>query len=141
MAHGIAVPGRGHLRRMRLVQAHVADLMIVAIKDGDLVRLLQQLRWAIRKNERHPCRPTLVARVRIAYAIEPEFTVPFHDLHRLRFQDRIGVVAGKLEDVAGAVQPARPVDQRGGPDDSGSNPGSGCIQSPEKSGMDSALSL
>src|SRR5262249_32666305 len=112
VAHGIAVPGRGHLRRMRLVQAHAADLMIVAIKDGDLVRLLDELRWAIGKNERHPCRPTLVARVRIADAIEAEFTVPFHDLHGLRLQDRIGVIAGKLEDVAGAVRAARPVDQR-----------------------------
>src|SRR3981189_669547 len=103
MAHGIAVPGRGHLRRMRLVQAHVADLMIVAIKDGDLVRLLQQLRWAVCENERHPSRTTLVARVRIAYALQPEFTVPFHDLRCLRPQDRIGVIAGKLEDVASAV--------------------------------------
>jgi hypothetical protein len=76
---------------MRLVQAHVADLMIIGIKDGDLVRLLQQLRWAIRENERHPCGPTLVARVRIAYPLQPEFTVPFYDLRRLGLQDRIGV--------------------------------------------------
>ena len=114
VAHGVAVPGRGHLCRMRLVHAHMADLMIVGIKDGDLVRLLHQLRWAIRKNERHAFGPTLVARVRIAYAVQPEFSVLFHDLRRLRLQDRIGVIAVKLEDVAGAVRAARPVDQRRG---------------------------
>ena len=47
MAHGIAVPGRGHLSRMRLIQAHVTDLMIVAIQYDDLIRRLQHLRWAI----------------------------------------------------------------------------------------------
>jgi phosphopantothenate synthetase len=54
---------------MQLVQAHAADLMIVAIKDGDLVRLLKQLGWAVCENERHPRRPTLDARVRITYAL------------------------------------------------------------------------
>jgi hypothetical protein len=44
----------------------------------------------------------------------PEFTVSFYDLRRLRLQGPIGVIAGKLEDVAGAVGAARPVDQRGG---------------------------
>src|SRR6266436_3380801 len=76
VTHGIAVPGRGNLRRMRLVQTHAANLLIVAIKDDDLVRLLQQLRWAIRKNERHPSRPALVARVRIAYAVKAKVGVP-----------------------------------------------------------------
>src|SRR5215469_4744880 len=99
---------------MRLVQAHAADLMIVAIKDGDLVRLLQQLRWAICENERHTSRPTLVARVRIAYALYPERSVPFHDLRCRWLQDRIGVIAGELEDVASAVRAARPVDERRG---------------------------
>ena len=49
----------------------------------------------------------MVARVRIADALQPEFTVPFHDLRRLGLQDRIGVIADKLEDVAGAVRPRR----------------------------------
>src|SRR5215471_11570240 len=113
-AHGIAVPGRFHLCGMRLVHAHVADLMIVSIKDDDLVRQLHQLRWAIRKNERHPYGPTLVARVRIAYALQPKLSVAFHDLRRLGLEDWVGVIAGKLEDIAGAVGAAGPVDQRRG---------------------------
>src|SRR5277367_4968468 len=112
---GATSPGRHNSRRMRFVQAHLTDLMIVAIKYGDLVRRLQQLRWALRKNERHPGGPTLVARVRIADALQPEFGVLLHDLRRLRLQDRIGVVAHQLEDVAGAVRPALPVDQRRAP--------------------------
>src|SRR3984957_8215391 len=86
--------------------------MIVAIKYGDLVRCLQQHRWALGKDERPTRGPTLIARVRVADALEPEFSVLFHDLHRLRLQDRIGMVSDKLEDVAGPVRPALPVDQR-----------------------------
>src|SRR5271168_2224068 len=63
MAHGIAIPGRRRLCRMRRIHPHVTDLMIVAIKNGDLVRLLDQLSCATRKNERHPSGPTLVAGV------------------------------------------------------------------------------
>ena len=62
MTHGIAIPGRRHLSRMRLVQAHVTNLMIVVIEDDDLVGLLQDLDGTTRKNKRHPSRPTLVAR-------------------------------------------------------------------------------
>ena len=50
-----------------------------------------------------------------ADAIQPEFGMTFHDLRRLRLQDRIGIITGELEDVAGAVRAARPVDQRRGP--------------------------
>jgi hypothetical protein len=59
--------------------------------------------------------------------------VLFHDLRRRRLQDRIGVIADKLEDVAGAVRPARPVDAVG-PDGIGSKPGIEWFQTPEKSG-------
>src|SRR2546430_16584866 len=74
VTHGIAVPGRGDLRRMGLVQTHAANLLIVAIKDDDLVRQLQQLRWAIRKNERNPPSPTWVTRVGRTYPMDPEVT-------------------------------------------------------------------
>ena len=33
MADGIPIPGRRHLRRMRLVHAHIADLMIVDVEE------------------------------------------------------------------------------------------------------------
>src|SRR5712671_2891972 len=61
---GIAIPGRRHLGRMRLVQAHVTNLMIVVIEDDDPVWVLQDLDGTTRKNKRHPSRPTLVARAR-----------------------------------------------------------------------------
>jgi len=38
MADGIPMPGRRHLRRMRLVHAHAADFMILVEKHHDLVR-------------------------------------------------------------------------------------------------------
>jgi hypothetical protein len=37
---------------MRLVQAHASNFMVVAIQDGDLMRLLQDLHSKIAKNER-----------------------------------------------------------------------------------------
>ena len=41
MADGIAMPGRGHLRRMRFVEVNVADFVIFVEHHRDLVRLLQ----------------------------------------------------------------------------------------------------
>ena len=38
VAHGIPVPGWRYLGGMRLVHAHMADLMIIVIKESDLVR-------------------------------------------------------------------------------------------------------
>src|SRR5258707_5880974 len=67
MTHGFAIPGRRHLGRMRLVQTHVTNLMIVVIEDDDLVGLLQDLNGTTRKNKRHPCGPTLVTRARKAH--------------------------------------------------------------------------
>jgi hypothetical protein len=46
-----------------MVHAHVADLMIVPIKDRDLVRLLEHLHSPIPKNVGHGFGPTLVAGV------------------------------------------------------------------------------
>lgn len=68
VADGIAIPGRRHVTGMRLVQAYATDLMIIVIKDRDLVRLLQQLHSTTGKDIRHPLGRTLVARVRIAGA-------------------------------------------------------------------------
>jgi hypothetical protein len=48
MANGIAKPGRLHLRRMRLVHAHVADFVIIVT-----VRLLEHLHSKVHKNEGH----------------------------------------------------------------------------------------
>src|SRR6516162_8828624 len=67
--HRIPIPGRRHLRRMRLVQAGLTDLMIVIIEARDLVRLLHQLRCPTRKGERDASWPTLGARSGIADAL------------------------------------------------------------------------
>jgi hypothetical protein len=68
VADGIPIPGRRHVTRMRLVHAYVTDLMIIVIKDRDLVWPLQQLHSTTGKDIRHPLGRTLVARVRIAGA-------------------------------------------------------------------------
>ena len=75
---------------MRLVHAHVTDLMIVAVKDDDLLRLLNRHRCAARKSERYATGPTLVARSRIAFALERDFAVAFHDAAASGF--KIGLV-------------------------------------------------
>src|SRR6516164_4130659 len=62
MANGISIPGWRHMRRMRLVQAHLAELMIERIKDRDLIGLLEQVHSIIDENEWHLLGPTLVAR-------------------------------------------------------------------------------
>src|SRR5580704_1719029 len=114
MADGIAKPGRLHLYRMRRVQAHAADLMIVDIKDGDPIHLLDHLHAHVRENEGHSSGPTLVARGRIAFAAQGDFAGSLHDLDRLGLQDGIGVIAHQLQYVAGAVRTARPVCHRAG---------------------------
>ena len=80
-------------RRMRLVHAHLTDLMIVAIKDGDLVRLLQQLRRAFVKTKGTPPGQHWLRGFGSPMPLLPEFSVLLHDLRRLRLQDRIGVIA------------------------------------------------
>src|SRR5215467_10173305 len=65
MADRISIPGWRHIRRMRLVQAHLAELMIKGIKNGDFGRSLENLHSKICNNERHLLGPTLVARGRI----------------------------------------------------------------------------
>src|SRR5712675_302954 len=93
----------------------MTDLMIVGIKDGDLVRLLQDLDCTTRKNKRHTSGPTLVARAGKTHAGQRHFAELLHDLRRPRLQDRIGVIAYKLNEIAHAVfrwrlPGARPVD-------------------------------
>src|SRR6516164_6030883 len=66
MSNRIAIPGRRHLCRMRLVHTHLAKLMIEGVKEGDFFWLLKHLHSKIRENEGHSFWPTLVAWSRIA---------------------------------------------------------------------------
>jgi hypothetical protein len=70
MADGIPIPGRRHPCRMRLVHAHLTELMIEGVKEGDLVRLLEQLHSIIGKNKRHSFGPTY-GRVQLADLAAP----------------------------------------------------------------------
>src|SRR6185369_6981625 len=137
---GVAVPGRGDLRRMRLVHAHMTDLAVVLIEDHDLVARLHDLRRAIRKYERRALEPTLVVRVRIAHAYRA-YTVLFHDLRGLRLQNRIRVIADELEAVAGPVRAARTVDERRRPRAKRFKPGFAMGPNARQIRMDSALWL
>src|SRR6266550_720296 len=80
MADGVAIPGRPYARRMRLVHAHIADLMIVRIDDGDLVRSLEHLHSNVPKNKGHSSGPTLIARSRIWHSGQRDFAMSLHDL-------------------------------------------------------------
>src|ERR1700680_1277950 len=97
---------------MLRTHAHVADLMIDLIYQGDLIGLLEHLH-ANRKNEGYPVGPTLVARIVKAKVSYRHFAELLHDRRRLGLQDRIGVISDKLEDVVHAIAP-RSVRQRGG---------------------------
>jgi hypothetical protein len=54
VADRISLPARRHVRRMGLVQAYVADLVIVGVENREFVRLLEHLHSNIPKNERYP---------------------------------------------------------------------------------------
>ena len=76
-------PRRGAHRRKRLRKPLVGMMLH---QDGSRHCWIPSfesalLRWAIRKNERHPSRPTLVAWIRIADAFQRDFAVLFHNLH------------------------------------------------------------
>ena len=89
--------------RMRLVQAHMADLVIVVIKNRDLVRLLENLYPSINKHEGQSFRPTLVAGVGSGGTAYLDFAVLFYCLGSLRLQDGIAVIANDPTAVAGAA--------------------------------------
>src|SRR5258706_15122070 len=99
---------------MRLVHPYVANLMIMKIKNRDLLPLLQHLHSKRPKNIGDTSGPALVAGGWIAHAAEREFAALLHDLRGLAIQNRIGVIADKLVVVAHSVD-ARPVCHRAGP--------------------------
>src|SRR5262252_5886500 len=98
---------------MLRVQPHMADLMIVNIKNENPILVLHEFGRAVGEHEGRALGPALVARVRIADAVESELGVLLHDLRGLRLENGIVVIAVELEDVAGAVLAPRPVDERG----------------------------
>ena len=105
------------MRGVRLVQAHLAELMIEGIEDGDPVGLLEQLHSIIDENEWHLLGPALVARGRIVLAGQRALAEPLHDFGGPRLQDRIGIIADQLVDAADAglrAGPAHPVPHRTG---------------------------
>jgi hypothetical protein len=113
MADRIPIPGRLHLRRMRLIHAHASDIRPLVVNDRDLVRLLEHLHSEVLVDIRHGFGPTLVGRTRKSHARQRDFAVLLHDCGRPWFQDRIGVIADQLVVVAHAVAP-RSVRHRAG---------------------------
>src|SRR5215470_4750109 len=103
MADGISIPGRRHPRRMRLVHAHLAELMIRKVNDCDFVRRLDHLYAEVPKDVRYSSRPTLVGWGWINRSGQRDFTVIFHDFCGFWLQDRIGIIADKLTPVATPV--------------------------------------
>jgi hypothetical protein len=114
MANGITVPGRRHRRGMRGIHAHMADFMIVRIDDDDLVRLLDQLHADIPNDKRDASRPTLPARARGRHPARFDLAELPDELRCLWLQDRVGVIADKPIEVAGAAPVARAVRHRAG---------------------------
>src|SRR6202011_1411336 len=100
---------------MRLIHAHLAELMIVVIEDGDPVRLLEDADFKVPKNIRHWLLLTLVVRVRKGPPGQRDFAALLDDLRGLGFQDRIGLIADQLVEVARAGGCARLVQHRARP--------------------------
>src|SRR5437016_484976 len=113
---------------MLRVHAHLAELMIHLIGDGDFVRLLEHLH-SKRKHEGYPVGPALVARIVKAKVSYRHFTELLHDRRRLGLQDRIGVISDKLKDVVHSIAP-RSVRQRSGPRRQGLEAGDGWMDPP-----------
>ena len=99
---------------MRLVQAHAAHFVAVAVDHRDLVRLLQHLHQEIPEDVRHALRPALVAGGWIALPRQRDFAVLLHDFRRRGLEDRVGVIADQLAEVRHPVARARPVEHRAG---------------------------
>ena len=114
MADRIAHPGRRYMRGMRGIQAHLPDMMIQHVEDGDLVLFLQQLDFLLPENIGRLLRRALVGRVREGHAGDRNFALALHDLRRRGLQDRIGVIADELVAVAHPIRPMRPVEERPG---------------------------
>src|SRR6516165_8333982 len=103
---------------MRLVHPHLSELMIERVKNGDILRLLDDLHSTIYRNEGHSFGPTLVAWGRIALAGHRNLAQLLHDLRRPRLQDRIAIIADQLAAIAHSGSRsclhARPVPHRAG---------------------------
>src|SRR5262245_52219556 len=83
---------------MRLIHADVTEL--IAVKDDDLVRLLEHPHCNYPKNIGHGFGPTLVGRGRRAHAAYLHFAMLLDEFRRLGLQDRIGIIADKLPGIA-----------------------------------------
>src|ERR1700676_5189330 len=94
-------------RHVRLVHAHLAELMIMMIKDDCPVRLLEHLDLEVPEDIRYRLLQTLVVRVGKTPAGQGYLAAPLDDLRSLRLQDWIGVVADQLVEVARAIGQAR----------------------------------
>ena len=119
---------------MRLVHAHVPDLVVIGIEDRDPVRPLQHLHADVPQDKWHAAGPALVARRRIGHAGRRDFTVLSDDIRSVRLEDRVRIVADELVVVAAPLRRDRLVI---GPGPAGGVSKSGhvrCAQIPEKSG-------
>ena len=97
---------------MRLVQPHHAEVVVVLVDEGDLVRLLQHLDIEVPENIGHRVLQTHVVRVRKNLAGQRDFAELLDHLRRLGLQDRIGVIADHQVEIARAGGQSRFVSHR-----------------------------
>ena len=120
---------------MRLVQPHRAEVAVVRIDEGDLVRLLQQIDIEVPEEVGQGVLQTHVVRVRENPAGRRDFAELLDHLRRLWLQNRVGVIADHLVEVAGAGGQPRLVShrartrERGAKSEPGMQPQAGKIRS------------
>src|SRR5262245_39648693 len=108
------MPSGRDLRRMLHIHTHAADLVILHVKDDDLVPLLDQLNFTLPQYVRRGLRPTLVARIGKGRAAKRNLSAFLQYLRSFGLQDRIGIVADQLAEATLAVGQARCIRYRAG---------------------------
>ena len=107
MTDGIAVPGGRDLRGMLLVQAHAADLVILHVKENDLILLLQHLHFLNPEDVRRHHRQAIERRVWIVFAAAQHLAALLHHGRGFGLQDGIVVIAAGIGVAAKAAYRTR----------------------------------
>src|ERR1700693_1461034 len=106
---------RNYRCRMRFVQRHRAKIIIVGIEEDDLIRQLNYPQKEIPEKIGYGVLETLVVGVRIYLPRQGEFAKLLDLLRSLGLQNRIGVIACHLIEIALPARQPRPVRYRARP--------------------------
>ncbi len=103
MTNGIAIPRWRDFHRMRAVQAHVADLVILHVEQKDLILLLQHGHLLNTENIRRHHRQAIEGGIRIVFAAAQHLAALLHHGRGFGLQDGIIEIAAGIGRAAKAA--------------------------------------